>query len=108
MEGSSQLQIWIKNEQNKDKQVFSVSRKKKKEEGKLGRKRGKMILYLQYNHGDEQQTTQDKAWKETWRGSHPKEGGWADQQELELLSYEQRFDLVGSTETWCEHPHDWF
>jgi len=38
--------------------------------------------------------------------SHPKKGGWVNEHELELLSYEQRFDLVGSTETQCEHPHD--
>lgn len=33
------------------------------------------------------------------RRSHPKEGGWVNEQELELLSYEKRFDLVGLTET---------
>lgn len=68
MEGTSQLQNQIKNQQNEDKQVFSVSREKK--EGKLARKGGKMIVYLQQNQREEQQTAQDKAWRETCEEAH--------------------------------------
>lgn len=64
------------NKKNGVKQVFSISRK-----------RGK------------NKQTKIKHEEKMCRCSDLKEGGWVNEEELELLSYEQRFDLVGSTET---------